>query len=487
MRCGWRSRRPPRSPRASPTTWCSPPTRWSRSGAGSCPRSRMKRRCASAWRLLSGRRHRVLTGVALALPGGGTRSRLVETMIAMKRLSAEEIDYYAAPRRMARQGRRLCAARLWRSLCPPHRRQLFQRRRPAAGRDPPPAQERGFSTLPEWLDRARHRRDPGRAGRGRRDRRGADPARRRGPRRDGARRAARSATGRNAVARAGGEEYLLPKGAPGVTEGAALAIEVTREAPGRRRAVEAPAGASHRCRARPRARRSRPDLAFPSPTDALEAAGWSDLLDEARSGIVAFPGGELRVSLTPAMTLIDVDGHLPPEQLALAGAQAAARAIRRHGIGGSIGIDLPTIGGKAARQAVAEAVDAILPAAVRAHRGQRLRLPPDRPPAPPRQPVRARRRPRRRSRRAPCSAAPRARPAPITLVAHPAVHRRAQARMARPARGAGRRRGDLASRADTRHVGGLCPTLLKNARCAASRRARPRALLQPRLQGSRPA
>jgi septum formation protein len=46
--------------------------------------------------LLSGRRHRVLTGVALALPGGGTRSRVVETMIAIKRLSAQEVDYYAA-------------------------------------------------------------------------------------------------------------------------------------------------------------------------------------------------------------------------------------------------------------------------------------------------------------------------------------------------------------------------------------------------------
>jgi len=46
--------------------------------------------------LLSGRRHRVLTGVALAIPGQPTRSRLVETMIAIKRLSAEEIDYYAS-------------------------------------------------------------------------------------------------------------------------------------------------------------------------------------------------------------------------------------------------------------------------------------------------------------------------------------------------------------------------------------------------------
>jgi septum formation protein len=46
-------------------------------------------------KLLSGRRHRVLTGVALAVPGSGIRERLVETTIAMKRLSDEEIDHYA--------------------------------------------------------------------------------------------------------------------------------------------------------------------------------------------------------------------------------------------------------------------------------------------------------------------------------------------------------------------------------------------------------
>ena len=45
--------------------------------------------------LLSGRRHRVMTGVALASPAG-VRVKLVETTIAMKRLSSEEIDFYAA-------------------------------------------------------------------------------------------------------------------------------------------------------------------------------------------------------------------------------------------------------------------------------------------------------------------------------------------------------------------------------------------------------
>jgi septum formation protein len=47
-------------------------------------------------KLLSGRRHRVLTGVALVAPGQPLRTRLGETTIAMKRLSDEEIDYYAS-------------------------------------------------------------------------------------------------------------------------------------------------------------------------------------------------------------------------------------------------------------------------------------------------------------------------------------------------------------------------------------------------------
>ena len=47
-------------------------------------------------KLLSGRRHRVMTGVALAVPGGRIRERLVETMIAMKHLSDDEVDFYAS-------------------------------------------------------------------------------------------------------------------------------------------------------------------------------------------------------------------------------------------------------------------------------------------------------------------------------------------------------------------------------------------------------
>lgn len=96
--------------------------------------------------------------------------------------------------------------------------------------------------------------------------------------------------------------------------------------------------------------------------DPLEAAGWSELLEEAATGEIAFTGGALRMSLTPAMTLFDVDGALPPEELAVAGARAAGRAIRRLGVTGSIGIDLPTLERKSSRQRAAEALDAVLPA-----------------------------------------------------------------------------------------------------------------------------
>jgi hypothetical protein len=167
--------------------------------------------------------------------------------------------------------------------------------------------------------------------------------------------------GRNVVAIADSQEYLLPKGAPGVAEGGRVNIEVTREALGGAEPWKRPMARMTDEAPRPALALQGRELPSPAVDDVLESAGWSDLLDEARTGLIAFPGGELRVSLTPAMTLIDVDGQLPPADLAVAGAKAAAHAIRRHGVGGSIGIDLPTVEGKAARQAAAAAIDAILP------------------------------------------------------------------------------------------------------------------------------
>lgn len=172
-------------------------------------------------------------------------------------------------------------------------------------------------------------------------------------------------TNRNAVAISEeGLEYLLPRGAPGVTQGAALNIEVTRETiPGSEPWKRPLARVTEK-----EPQRAPPlgewlggrEIAFPAPVDRLAEAGWNDLIEEARSGTVTFAGGELRISPTPAMTLIDVDGYLAPDELAVMGAAEAASAIRRLDIGGSIGIDLPTAGSKAARLRAAEAIDAQL-------------------------------------------------------------------------------------------------------------------------------
>jgi len=169
-------------------------------------------------------------------------------------------------------------------------------------------------------------------------------------------------SGRNAVASGGdGSDYLLPRGAGAIAEGATLKIEVTREAipgaePWKRplaRMTDKPLGDA----AEPNAR----EIVFPAPKDELAKLGWNDLIEEARSGTVRFPGGELAIEATRAMTMIDVDGLGEPHDLAIGGAAAAARAILRLDLQGSIGIDLPTGAGKDARQAAAAAIDAILP------------------------------------------------------------------------------------------------------------------------------
>jgi ribonuclease G len=152
----------------------------------------------------------------------------------------------------------------------------------------------------------------------------------------------------------------LPKG---ITEGAPFHAELIREAiPERGRPKPPklrPADGPPRPGPTLRQRIGEPPPFIAGP-DRFEAAGWSELLEQAATGEIAFEGGALRMSLTPAMTLFDVDGSLSPEVLAEAGAAAVARAIRRLGIAGSIGIDLPTLP-RERRQAAAQAVDALLP------------------------------------------------------------------------------------------------------------------------------
>ena len=80
--------------------------------------------------------------------------------------------------------------------------------------------------------------------------------------------------------------------------------------------------------------------------------GWDELAEQAVTGEIAFAGGSIIVSPTPAMTLIDIDGTLPPLKLALSAVDVIADALHRLDIGGSVGIDFPTLHEKKDRQHV---------------------------------------------------------------------------------------------------------------------------------------
>jgi len=60
------------------------------------PKAETEVEARACLRLLSGRSHRVYTGVAVRAPHGDVRTRLVETRVAFKVLSAAEIERYIA-------------------------------------------------------------------------------------------------------------------------------------------------------------------------------------------------------------------------------------------------------------------------------------------------------------------------------------------------------------------------------------------------------
>ncbi|HEY1125683.1 MAG TPA: ribonuclease [Sphingobium sp.] len=172
-----------------------------------------------------------------------------------------------------------------------------------------------------------------------------------------------------------GEHVLIEPIPPKVAEGAAVKVEIFREAIGEPGLEgEREKHAKGRIAVSGTAVGPGPTLyqrivetgvpVVPCPAheeDHLEAAGWSELLSEAVTGEVGAEDAALRIFPTPAMTLIDVDGSLEVAKLGPKGAKLAAQAIRRMGIAGSIGIDLPTMNNKDERAVAAAQIDKFLP------------------------------------------------------------------------------------------------------------------------------
>lgn len=159
-----------------------------------------------------------------------------------------------------------------------------------------------------------------------------------------------------------GEQMLVDRLPKSASEGASLRIEITRPAMAER-------GRLKRALARPTDEASRTlslaqSLAAagfePEIVRRFPVPGWADMLADAALGEVSFAGGSLLFSPTPAMVTIDIDGTMPPRELALAAVGPIADTLRRFDLAGSIGIDFPTLQAKIDRREVDEALDTAL-------------------------------------------------------------------------------------------------------------------------------
>ncbi len=153
-----------------------------------------------------------------------------------------------------------------------------------------------------------------------------------------------------------GTEALVDHLPPQATEGQTLDLVVTRASLAERGRLK-----------RAQVRVARPDT--PSPAASwpggrvvrrFPAGLWDEVWHAASSASLDFSGGEVLVSVTPAMTVIDIDGVGAPREVALAAVPAIARALAWYDLGGNIGIDFPTLAAKDDRRAVDEALGAVL-------------------------------------------------------------------------------------------------------------------------------
>lgn len=168
----------------------------------------------------------------------------------------------------------------------------------------------------------------------------------------------RAGSPRGVAQTASGVEILVDNLPSDLSEGRTLEVLITRAPIAERGRLKRAQGRVAREGAR-EAPHTDP-FASGDPVRRFPAGLWEEVWDAAWDGEVRFAEGALLFAVTPAMTLIDIDGHLPPRELALAALPQLARALRLFDLGGSIGIDFPTIAAKRGRREVDEALEAAL-------------------------------------------------------------------------------------------------------------------------------
>lgn len=156
-----------------------------------------------------------------------------------------------------------------------------------------------------------------------------------------------------------GHEVLLDRLPPGLTEGAPIGVQITRAAIAERGRFKRAQGRAIDAGSVP-VETPRECLVPGTEIRRFPVGLWEEVWESASSGQIDFSGGTLLFSVTPAMTVVDVDGLLPPRELALAAVEPLARWLQRFDLGGSIAVDFPTLEAKADRKAVDNALDLAL-------------------------------------------------------------------------------------------------------------------------------
>lgn len=151
-----------------------------------------------------------------------------------------------------------------------------------------------------------------------------------------------------------GTEALVDHLPPQATEGQTLDLFITRAALAER-------GRLKRAQARAAGAEASP-ASFPEGriVHRFPAGLWEEVWHAASSASLDFPGGEILVSVTPAMTVIDIDGIGAPREVAIGAVPTIVRALDWFELCGNIGIDFPTLAAKADRRAVDEALGSAL-------------------------------------------------------------------------------------------------------------------------------
>lgn len=158
----------------------------------------------------------------------------------------------------------------------------------------------------------------------------------------------RAGTSRGTALLENGQEVLVDQLPRELTEGETIHLRLTR----------APLAERGRFK---RAQGRYLSAPAPAPADPLPEGKevrrfppglWEEVWEAASTGAITFPAGQVIAFATPAMTLIDVDGPDLTNRTARDAVAAVARAIRWFDLGGSIGVDFPTVRTKADRKAI---------------------------------------------------------------------------------------------------------------------------------------